>query len=95
MGGECWPTNGRRGGLASTSPQPAETAGGESCSFSGFNHYYHHDDEEEGDDEDVDEDNNDDDDEEEGDLDGDYPDPPHPFFSNLLNLIDPHQQSSG
>ena len=46
-------TNRKRGGLASTSPQ-AETAGGESCSFSGFNDYHHHgdeEDEEEGDEE--------------------------------------------
>ena len=52
MRGECLATNGKRGGLASTSPQ-AETAGGESCSFSGFNDYHHHDeeDEEEGDEE--------------------------------------------
>ena len=70
MRDECLPTNGKRGGLASTSPQPAETAGGESCSFSGFNH--DHDDEE-----DIDE--NDDDDEEEGDLDDDFPDPPSPL----------------
>ena len=44
--------NRKRGGLASTSPQ-AETAGGESCSFSGFNDYHHGDeeDEEEGDEE--------------------------------------------
>ena len=41
MRGECLPTNGKRGGLASTSPQ-AETAGGESCSFSGFNDYHGH-----------------------------------------------------
>ena len=39
-------TNGKRGGLASTSPQ-AETAGGESCSFSGFNDYHGHEDEDE------------------------------------------------
>ena len=85
MGGECWPTNGRRGGLASTSPQPAETAGGESCSFSGFNHYYRYDDEVEGDDEDIDEDE-DDNDEEEGDIDlmVIFQTPPHPFFSNPL-----------
>ena len=51
---ECLPTNGKRGGLASTSPQ-AETAGGESCSFSGFNDYHGHEDEdeEEGEDEAV------------------------------------------
>ena len=49
------PTNGEVGGLASTSPQPAETAaGGESCSFSGFNHYHDH--HEEGVDEDIDDD---------------------------------------
>ena len=74
MRSECLPTNGKRGGLASTSPQPAETAGGESCSFSGFNH--HHDDEE---DIDEDENENDDDDEEEGELDDDFPDPPSPL----------------
>ena len=43
---ECLPTNGKRGGLASTSPQ-AETAGGESCSFSGFNDHHGHEDEDE------------------------------------------------
>ena len=38
MRGRCALANGEGGGLASTSPQ-AETAGGESCSFSGFDDY--------------------------------------------------------